>query len=119
MPAIKIDIKKEPIVTMKLDLEGDFTAIQSGKNYEDSPEIIEQLTGQMIKEELAAFLKRTTDEFNSDICGFGRFVKGKFLTWDNWEQYNWFEKYKSTTFDIMVDLKIRRSGLMIRSVEGD
>jgi spore germination protein KC len=119
MPVIKADIKNGPVVSIKLNLEGDFTAIQSGRDYENSPEIIEQVTEQMIKEELAAFLKRTTDEFNSDICGFGRYVKGKFLTWDSWEQYNWFEKYKSTIFNITIDLKIRRSGLMIRSVGGD
>lgn len=118
-PEIKIDIRDEPAVTVKLDLEGDFTAIQSGRDYESTPEIIEQATEQMIKNELTAFLKRTTDEFNSDICGFGRYVKGKFLTWSNWEKYNWFEKYKNTSFNVLVDLKIRRSGLMIRSVGGD
>jgi spore germination protein KC len=118
-PVIKVDIKNNPVVTLNLDIEGDFTAIQSGRDYENSPEIVEQATEQMIKDELTAFLKRTTDEFNSDICGFGRFVKGKFLTWDSWEKYKWFEKYKSTTFNIMINLKIRRSGLMIRSVGGE
>jgi spore germination protein KC len=118
-PVIKTDIKNKPFVTVTLDLEGDFTAIQSGKDYESNTGIIEQATEQMIKDEIMAFLKRTTNEFNSDICGFGRYAKGKFLTWDSWEQYNWFEKYRNTSFNVLVDLRIRRSGLIIRSVGGD
>lgn len=117
-PNIKVELKDERVnINIRLDLEGDFTSIQSNQNYEDTPEIIEQAAGELLKEEIMIFLKRTTDEFNSDICGFGRYVKGKFTTWDKWEEFNWFEKYKHTSFQIEVDLKMRRNGLMIRSVE--
>lgn len=99
-----------------LDLEGDFTAIQSNLNYEDFPEIIERNTVAMMENEILKLLERTRDEFNSDICGAGNFVKGKFTTWAAWKSYNWADHFKETEFRIDVKLKMRRTGLMIKSI---
>lgn len=117
MPKIQAKVKEgKTTVTINLDLEGDFSSIQSEQQYESNLGIVEQKAEQMIQNEINAFLKRTTDEFDSDICGFGRYVKGNFLTWDSWKQFDWFNKYKYTTFQVKVNLRIRRTGLMIRSV---
>jgi spore germination protein KC len=118
-PKIEIEMQGDHVVaTVRLNLEGDFTAIQSGQSYEDMPELIEQTLEASIREEVIAFLKRTTEEFDSDICGFGRYVKGKFLTWQDWENYKWFDRYRNTKFNVQVDLKIRRTGLMIQTIKG-
>jgi len=42
-------------------------------------------------------------------------MKGKFLTWDEWTNFNWIEKYPDSEFEVDVDLKIRRPGLMLRT----
>lgn len=117
-PVIKVDLKDgRANINIRLDLEGDFTSIQSDRNYEENPEMIERATAELLNKQITAFLKRTTDEFNSDICGFGKIVKGKFLTWDEWTDYKWFDKYKDTVFHVELALSMRRTGLMIRSVE--
>ncbi len=116
-PDIRIHLEGGRVTArIHLDLEGDFTSIQSNRDYEDFPGIMEQEGSRVIKEETLKFLKRTTDEFDSDVCGIGRYVKGCFRTWDEWKSYNWFDKYKYTEFQVDVNLKMRRSGLMIRSV---
>lgn len=116
-PSIKIgSADGKPQVQISMDLEGDFTSIQSDRNYEDYPEAMENVAEKIIKEEILALLKRTTTEFNSDICGFGRYAKGNFLTWDAWKRYNWSEQYKEAQFSVDIKLKTRRTGLMIRSV---
>ena len=112
---VKLNDKKADIL-IHIDLEGDFTSIQSDKNYEENPEIMEKTVEQFLTKEITAFLNRTKEEFDSDICGFGRFIKGKFLTWDSWKKYEWYEKYKYTSFEVQVDLKVRRTGLIIKSV---
>lgn len=115
----KVNVKlndKKANISIHIDLEGDFTSIQSDINYETNPEIMEKTVEQFLAKEITAFLNRTKEEFDSDICGFGRFVKRKFLTWDSWKKYEWFEKYKNTSFEVQVDLKIRRTGLIIKSV---
>ncbi len=115
-PKVKVDIDGENVlIKVSLDYEGDIVSIQSGCDYEEHPEIIEEATERQVKENIIKFLKKTTDEYDSDICGFGRYVKRKFLTLDSWKSFNWAEKYKNTIFDIEVDFNIRRTGLMVRS----
>lgn len=116
-PDIKVNIEDDESVAIKvfLDYEGDIVSIQSGLAYEENPSIIEEATKQVVKANIVKFLKKTTDEYDSDICGFGRYVKGKFTTWDSWKSFNWPGKYKNTTFDIEINFKIRRTGLMVRS----
>lgn len=117
-PYIKADLGDgKAKIKISIKLEGDFTSIQSNYNYEDNTDTITKAAEDLIKKQIITFLKRTTDEFDSDICGFGRYVKGKFLTWDSWKAFEWFDKYKHTAFDIDVELKVRRTGLMIRTVE--
>lgn len=60
-------------------------------------------------------LEKTARELKTDTAGFGKEMKGKFLTWDEWIDFNWIEKYPDSKFEINVDLKIRRPGLMLRS----
>ncbi len=99
-----------------LDLEGDFTSIQSSHNFESFPKPMEEKAGELIKSEVSKMLKKTTEEFDSDICGFGRYVKGKFLTLDDWKNFNWAEQYRNTEFNVQVKLKMRRTGLIIKSM---
>lgn len=115
-PTITTQIKDGKVsVDIVLDLEGDFTSIQSNIAYEDNPQPMEKKAGEIIGREVAAMLRKTTDEFDSDICGIGRYVKGKFLTLDEWEKFDWNGKYKYTDFNIEVKLKVRRTGLIIKS----
>lgn len=104
-------------VHIVIDLEADFSSIQSDQNYEDYPEIVEQKAEEMIEGEVLKLLEKTRDEFNSDICGIGSIVKRKFLTWDSWEKYDWFSQYKNTKFNVEVKVRIRRTGLVVKSVK--
>jgi len=116
-PSVKAVLKDgKALIDIMLDLEGDFTSIQSTYDYESYPDIMERKASEIIKNEITTMLKKTTDEFNSDICGFGRYVKGKFMTLEDWEKFNWPEHYSDTEFNVQVKMKIRRTGLIIRSM---
>lgn len=110
-PVKKIDIQdeKNPKIQVDINLEADFTGIQSGINYEDphNVSIIENAANAFYKDGITKFLNHTTKDFDSDICGFGRQVKSKFLTWNEWENFKWPDKYKKSTFTVNVDLKMR------------
>lgn len=117
-PSITAQIKDgKAVVKIVLDLEGDFTSIQSNIAYEDDPQPMEDRAKELIAKEIAAMLKKTTEEYDSDICGIGRYVKGSFLTLDQWESFKWNEKYSSTDFTIDVKLKVRRTGLIIKTAK--
>jgi len=113
-PVISADlVNGRPKVKINIDLEGDFMSIQSGRNYEKQSQIIEQAIEENQEKEVLALLKKTRDEFNSDICGIGKYMIRKFPTWDKWEEFNWFDQYKNTEFEVEVDMHIRRTGQMI------
>ncbi|MCX8130183.1 MAG: Ger(x)C family spore germination protein [Clostridia bacterium] len=117
-PQYKVEVKdNKPHITVRIKLEADIQVIQSGRNYEDTENtgILEEAYEGYVREGVARFLNRTAKEFESDICGFGKEVKAKMLTWEQWHDYRWLEKYKDSSFEVEVDLKIRRPGLVIRS----
>jgi len=116
-PKATVEMKDgRPVITVVLDLEGDFTSLQSSVEYEKYPELVENKTSEIIRQNIMSFLRRTTDEFDSDICGFGRYIKGRFLTWDEWEKFDWPSHYKNSEFNVEVNFKIRRTGLIIRQI---
>ncbi|NLH96396.1 MAG: Ger(x)C family spore germination protein [Clostridiaceae bacterium] len=114
-PKTTVEMKDgKPYITVRLDLEGDYTSIQRTLEHEKYPEAIENKTIEVIRENVTTFLRRTAEEFDSDICGLGRFMKGKFLTWDEWEKFDWPSHYRNSEFNVEVKFKIRRTGLIIR-----
>jgi spore germination protein KC len=105
-----------PKIKAKVKLEADILSIQSGENYEstDNTAFLESSAAGFIKKEMLGMLNKTI-MFNSDVCGFGRDLKKQYLLWDDWSAVNWLKIYEKSTFDIDVELKIRRPGLMIRT----
>ena len=113
-PRTTVEMKDgKPFITVQLDLEGDFTSIQGMQEYEKYPEIIENRTKEIIKQNVMSVLERTTDEFDADICGFGRYMKKHFLTLDEWKEFDWISQYKNCEFNVEVEYSIRRTGLLI------
>lgn len=104
-------------IDLNVRLEVDLATIQSGINYESQElmPIVEKASEKFVRESIIQFLNRTTHEFNSDICGFGTEARKQFLTYNDWENYHWLDKYKNSEFNVNVDVKIRRPGLLIRT----
>lgn len=118
IPKRKVEIVNgNPKISLTMNVEADFLSIQSGIDYEYTYlESFEKFTSEFLKEEILRFLNRTSKELKSDICGFGSNAKMNFLTWDDWKKVEWLSKYKDSEFDVEVNFKIRRTGLMIRSI---
>lgn len=110
----------KPKIYAQVRLEADILSIQSGKNYEDikNTGILEKAAEDQIREGMLQCLNKTSKVFHTDICGFGKEVKKKVLTWEDWLKVDWLKKYKDASFTVDVDLKIRRPGLLIRTVPG-
>jgi len=108
-----------PEIGLSLKLECDLLSVQSAFNYEDTErEVLEQWIEKSLTESMTRFLKRTAQEMNSDICGFGTKIKSKFATQKQWEEFEWLSRYKDARFNVKVDVKIRRPGLNIRNTQG-
>jgi len=107
----------KPKINLKLRLEADFVSIESGEEYERKglTELFEQSAEGYLRDETLKFLNYTAKDLKSDVCGFGKHAKWMFSTWDEWRNSNWQKLYSDSDFDVTVDLKVRRPGLLIRT----
>ena len=108
----------KPQIYVKITLEADILAIQSTIDYEQGEltNYLEKYAEEHIGEEMNRFLQKTSKEFGSDICGFGKYAKKHFLTWEEWEKYGWKSKYKDATFNVDIKFKLRRPGLILKTI---
>ncbi|MEN2777324.1 Ger(x)C family spore germination protein [Acetivibrio clariflavus] len=111
-------IGDKPKLIVKVHLEGDILSVQSGINYEsgENVKLLQSATEAYIKDGIIKYLDKSTKVFKTDTNGFGNKVKGKFLTWQEWQEFDWLSKYREATYDVEVDVAIRRPGLIVRTV---
>jgi len=105
----------KPALNVKVALEGDIQAIQSGINYE-SIDRIEELNKQIedfLLEGITRTVEKTQKELKSDVFGFGRQFAGHFFTIKEWEKYDWLNHYPEAKVNIEVDVNVRRTGVLI------
>lgn len=113
-PKTEVDLKNREIkitVYMESDLYSlpDRSYILSNMDY-----LQEQLRKDL---EYAAnrFINKIQKEYGADILGLGSQVKKKFLTYTDFEEYNWKEQYADFKISVDVDLAVRRTGLIWNS----
>lgn len=117
-PIKSVNINSNNImISLEIFLEGDITVIRSRIPYEDEKELnmLDDSIISYIKSRLTKYLEKTSKTFESDINNFGNIAKSKFSTLQEWKDYNWPNKYKNAKFEVKVDFKIRRPGLVLNS----
>ncbi|GFP77206.1 Ger(x)C family spore germination protein [Clostridium fungisolvens] len=106
-----------PIINVKLNIEADIGAIQSRIPYEDLDKIEElnQTIEQLIQRGVSDVIRKTQQEYNTDVFGFGKKVARSFFTVTEFEEYNWLKHYKDAKINVEVDANVRRTGIMFKS----
>jgi len=93
-----------------------------GKGKLDTPDkllALEKVLEETIKEEIEKVLKKTQEEYSSDIFGFGMHVhKYHPRYWKKAEDV-WDKIFSRLPADIQVDAKIRRTGIIINPIIKD
>jgi uncharacterized protein (DUF486 family) len=110
-PKVKVAFDEgKPVIYVNIRLDGTILAIQSRINYEKTDMIgyLEGLIETTIKQEADALIEKAK-ELNVDFLNFGNYVVKRFSTIQEWEKYNWLEKFK----DIKVALKNKEAMLDI------
>lgn len=100
-----------PIINLEIKTEGDILDIQSGIDYgnEKMLTIIENKMIEYLEDSIKSVIEKS-QTLNIDPFNFGRMAVRHFLTINEWENYNWNEKFKVAKVDVKVDFKIRRTG---------
>lgn len=116
-PRIKIHLTdKGPVIDAKISLEGNILGATSLIDYAlpKNRKILEETFEKYIKNDVEKLVKRTQNEFKSDILGFGLKARRLVLTQNQWENLNWQQLYQDAAVNIEVDFKIRRTGTQLR-----
>lgn len=101
----------------KIFLEGEQTSITSGINYEvkEYRPLLEQQITFLIKRDMLAMLRKTQG-MKGDVVGFGYHARSNFRTLDEFMKIDWEELYSQAEIEVEVETKIRRTGLMWRTM---
>jgi spore germination protein KC len=113
-PKITVDLESEPIrLDVKLNLSGslvsefgsvDYTVGEQRKNLENA-------VREEIEKQASEMIERAQHEFRSDIFRFGNTaVKKKFLTWREWEDFNWHPKFAQADIRVTAEVNVRWFG---------
>lgn len=111
-PKIKVNIKKVPEIEIKIFLEGQLVSEAIDTPVEDDIDILEKNIEEDTQKYILNFLRKTTEEYNSDIIGFGQYAKMNFLNYSDFENYNWQDKYKDCRFKVKVNYKLQQIGFV-------
>lgn len=105
-----------PVIRLKMHLNVDILAIQSGINYE-RPEmkvLLERELQKIIKNGVEKVIQKCQD-LNTDVFMFGDHATRNFLTIDDLEDYNWNSHFQDAKVTAEVKVAVRRTGTQIYS----
>lgn len=119
-----IDQNGNVAIDVDIYLEPEIIGLFSGINYEspDYKPILEEAFSKYIEQGCRQLLRRSQEEFKADIFGFGYQVKHHFWTMQQWQAFDWLQRYPEAQVNVTVHTKIRRTGLMLKttpSVRGE
>ena len=103
-----------PYIKLNYRFSGRIQSASENTNYLDDSLLneISSACNNYLESILSDYLYKTAKTFKSDINGFGQEAKKNFLTLEDFEDYNWEEKYKDSFFDVNVSASVKSSLLL-------
>lgn len=104
-----------PFIKTKTNITARIVSMSDDYKYLDQEniELIEKRATEYVKSFLYNFLYKTSKELKSDVVGFGKHAISNFLTWEEWNKYNWLDNYVNSFFDVSVNINIKSRYLII------
>ncbi|OAT83577.1 Ger(x)C family spore germination protein, partial [Desulfotomaculum copahuensis] len=115
-PQVRVGWNKgqAPEIQVQVPLEAEITSIQSGINYERPERLprLEAAFNRMVEEKTAELIRKSQEDFQADIFGFGFQARHLAATWPQWRQMDWLAAYPDAAVSITFNTHIRRIGLL-------
>ncbi len=112
-PEIKVNTKEDYAdISTTIPLECEITSLGNSDLSEKDYKTIESMLSEELKDKLHKYFIKIQTEAGSDVAGFGRYAKKHFVTWKEWQDYNWQDKIKDATLSINVVPKIIKFGIL-------
>lgn len=114
----KLDfVNGSPYVDTFVDLKANILSMNENSDFgkEENLEIIEEYVNSYLESQITSYFYKTSKELQSDIAGIGKKAIGKFLTWDDWSNYNWLSNYQNAFFHVHVKSNVKAGYLLLKS----
>lgn len=107
-----------PYITFSEKFVGKIYSASKDKEYLNAEEIknLSDLSNKYLENILKNYLYKTSATYGSDINDFGRYALSKFLTIDQFNEYDWKNNYKNSTFKVSVDTQVQ-TGFLITEIK--
>ncbi len=120
-PDIEVDTAADPVqVHIRLHLLGRLVSEFGGTDYtaEENKAKLEQALEQDLEARCQRLVERAQGEFKADIFKIGnRGVKKKFLTWKEWKDFNWDEKFPEAQIQVSAKVVVEWVGTQTKPIE--
>ncbi len=100
--SVSVDVKIKILSTTESSITGD-----SSYYTEENVKLIEDSCNEYLKENISKYLYKTAKDYKSDIDGFGKYAVKYFSTLQDWNEYNWLDSYKDSTFNVDVNTSLK------------
>lgn len=107
-PRIYVDCKENPYISVEIPLECFVHSLSDKVEKEKLFELVKSSLTQRIN----SALNHSSKEAEIDYFGLERYGRKCFATWDDWQKYNWNEKFKFADFDVNITIKPVKTGLV-------
>lgn len=107
-------VNGSPYVDINVYIKARITSTDKNPKKLDSEAIskIEESANKYLENNIYEFLYKTSQEYNSDICGLGRYGVSQFLTKSDLENYNWLDNYRNCIFNVNVNTDLISSFIL-------
>ncbi|MDT8899930.1 Ger(x)C family spore germination protein [Anaeroselena agilis] len=101
------------VIDVDIMLEGEVTSIGSGINYEDAGynQQLEDQVSAVVRADIEKLI-RYTQQLGSDPVNFGKYLRSRFATYDEFRRFDFDGKYPAAEVSVRVTTQLRRTGLM-------
>ena len=97
-----------PYIKIELEFSGKIYSMSRGAKYLDTNVLdsISNSCDSYLESQFSSYLYKTSTIFESDIDGLGSYALSKFVTTTEFNNYNWLDNYKNSTFDVEINTVI-------------
>lgn len=110
---------KVPRFRVTVSAEADLRESERARPDLATPEAVaemEQRLSRQLTLRTNELVKRMQQEFQSDIFGYGKRIRARFLDWPSWQSYNWPERFPTAQIQVSVRVHLRRIGMTFQPV---
>lgn len=96
-------------------VEGDIVSVPSETDYTAPATMhkLEQAAEKFYAQQLEAVLRKTLNEWGTDLYDIGERIRPSFATLTEFEAFRWGERVRQTTFRVQVKFNVRRHGQQV------